>query len=433
MARKPIYTITAIAGIAVASAAAWWLQSRPQSAVAVTSINAEKASAPRDASSAPRVSGVEVAKVQAQPLRDDVQAVGSLRARHSVMLRPEVLGRVVSLGFQDGQGVRRGQVLVQLDDALQKAELQQAQAQLAIAQASYKRTQELVAANFVAQQTLETSAANLQVAQAQLALAQARLARMAILAPFDGTAGIRLVNVGDYVKDGADLIALEDTRAMMVDFRLPERVGGKVRVGQKVELTLDALPGRNFLAVVDAIEPLVDANGRSIGVRASLPNSGPRGDKPVAKPKLAGNTSAQAGTTGEPPPLRSGMFARATVVFSVNEAALVVPEEAIVPQGGRQFVIKVVAPGEVPDTAGKLAPEVQFVSKRQEVKLGVRRLGKVEITEGLTAADTVVVAGQQRLQKDGSPLRIVELGQPGGKPGGKPGPAASTPASSASR
>jgi membrane fusion protein (multidrug efflux system) len=326
------------------------------------------------------------------------------------MLRPEVLGRVASIHFKDGTAVRKGQLLVQFDDALQRAEMQQMQAQLAVAQASFKRTQELVAANFVAQQTLDTSAANVQVAQAQLALAQARLAKMALRAPFDATAGIRLVNVGDYVKDGADLVTLEDTRVMMLDFKLPERVGAKIKVGQSVELMLDALPGRSFKAVVDAIEPLLDASGRSVGVRAALP---------------------QTGKAGEGAPLRSGMFARATVVFSVNDAALVVPEEAIVPQGGRQFVIKVVAPGEVPDTVGKLPPDTQWVSRRQEVKLGVRRQGKVQITEGVTEGETVVVAGQQRLQKDGSPLRIVELGKPAGKPGdkasGKPGEGASAP------
>lgn len=210
---------------------------------------------------------------------------------------------------------------------------------------------------------------------------------MAVRAPFDGTVGIRLVNVGDYVKDGADLVALEDTRQMLVDYRLPERFGGKLKPGQPVELTLDALPGRSFKAAVEAIDPLLDANGRSIGVRAVLSN------------------------TDKGAPLRSGMFARVATLFSVNDATLVVPEEAIVPQGGKQFVVKVVAP-----VAGAtLPPEVKFVSLRQEVKLGVRRQGKVEIVAGVALGDTVVVAGQQRLQKDGSPLRIVELGKPKGK------------------
>lgn len=401
MARKLSFVLIAVAGMAAAGAAAWWQQSRPTVPNQITGVG-DAASKPAGvaAQGAPRVAGVEVAKVQSLSLRDDAQAVGSLRARQSVMLRPEVLGRVASLGFKDGQWVRQGQVLVQLDDVLQQAEVKQSQAQLAIAQASFKRTQELVAANFVAQQTLDTAAANLQVAQAQLALSQARLSRMAIRAPFDASVGIRLINVGDYVKDGADLVALEDTRAMVVDFRLPERYGSRLKVGQSVEVTLDALPGRNFKALVEAIDPLLDANGRSVGVRAVLDKAGKAGAKPDARAKPDGDV-----------PLRSGMFARTTTVFAVNESALVVPEEAIVPQGNRQFVFKVVAPAAVP-SAGKLPPDTQWVSLRQEVKLGVRRQGKVEIIEGVTAADTVVVAGQQRLQKDGSPLRIVELAKP---------------------
>ena len=400
MASKFSFAAVAVVGIALAGAAAWWLQSRPQLPIAIT--GASSAARPSGgAQGAPRVAGVEVAKVTVQALRDDAQAVGSLRARNSVMLRPELVGRITALNFKDGGPVRKGQILVQFDDQLQQAELLQMQAQLAIAQANYKRTQELVAEKFLAQQSLDTSAANLKVAQAQLALAQARLARMAVRAPFDGTAGIRLVNVGDYVKDGADLVTLEDTRQMMVDFRLPERAGSKVRPGQSVEMTLDALPANNFKAQVEAIDPLLDTNGRSFGVRAVLLNS-------------AKMVQSQ--------PLRSGMFARVTTVFSINESALVVPEEAIVPQGGRQFVIKLVAP----PAGTTLPPDSQFVSQRQEVTLGVRRQGKVEILQGVGLGDMVVVAGQQRLQKDGSPARIVELGKPAGR-------TASVPAAPASR
>lgn len=416
MASKFSFVTVAALGIAIAGGTAWWLQLRPQGPTEITasggssSANGGAGRAVGGGSAAPRVAprvaaGVEVAKVQALTLRDDAQAVGSLRARQSVMLRPELVGRITTLNFKDGGPVRKGQILVQFDDQLQQAELQQMQAQLAIAQASFKRTQELVAQNFMAQQTLDTSAANLKVAQAQLALAQARLNRMAVRAPFDGTAGIRLVSVGDYVKDGADLVALEDTRQMLVDYRLPERYGGKVKPGQVVDLVIDALPGQSFRAVVEAIDPVLDANGRSVGVRAVVSGVG-----------------AQAA-------LRSGMFARVTTLFSVNTAALVVPEEAIVPQGGKQFVVKVVAP-----VAGApLSAEVKFVSLRQEVKLGVRRQGQVEIVEGLTLGDTVVVAGQQRLQKDGSPLRIVELGKPAAKGAGAQKAAPAAPASAASR
>lgn len=134
------------------------------------------------------------------------------------------------------------------------------------------------------------------------------------------------------------------------------------------------------------------------------------------------------------------MFARVNTVFSVKEAALVVPEEAIVPQGGRQFVIKVVAPAAVPGAADRPLPaDAKFVSQRQEVKLGPRQLGKVEILDGLAQGDTVVVAGQQRLQRDGTPLRVVDLVRPAQGPGtpmaaasGAPGTsgAASTPMAS---
>lgn len=410
MASKFSFVTVAVLGMAVAGGAAWWFQSRPQGPTPVISAGGsatpDAAGNPAGAAAAaPRLAGVEVAKVEVQTLRDEAQAVGSLRARQSVMLRPELVGRITALNFKDGGLVRKGQILVQFDDQLQQAELQQMQAQLAIAQASFKRTQELVAQNFMAQQTLDTSAANLKVAQAQLALAQARLNRMAVRAPFDGTTGIRLVSVGDYVKDGVDLVALEDTRQMLVDFRLPERFGSKVKPGQAVELSLDALPGQNFKAVVEAIGPALDAEGRSVGVRAVLAGAG----------------------TGKGAALRSGMFARVTTLFSVNDAALVVPEEAIVPQAGKQFVIKVVAPA----GDAKLSPEAKFVSLRQEVKLGVRRSGKVEIVDGVALGDTVVVAGQQRLQKDGSPLRIVASGKPADTAGGRPQADAAAPVTSA--
>ena len=402
------YPVVAVVGIALVSAGAWWYQSKP--AVAREGTGAQAAGAPRTSGSpsapaggaAARPAGVEVAQVDTMPLQDDAQTVGSLRSRQSVMLRPEVAGRIRSLGFKDGSAVRRGQVLVQLDDTLQRAEVKQAQAQLSIVQANYKRNQELVAQNFVAQRVLEESAANLEVAQAQLALANARLSRMAILAPFAGTVGIRNVNIGDYVKDGADLVNLEDTSSMYVDFRLPERFQGKLKPQQTVELALDAFPGRAFQARIEALDPLLDVNGRSVGVRAVLPNN--------AGESVLSGTQRVAGAVAAP--LRPGMFARVTSVFSVNEAALVVPEEAIVPQGGRQFVIKVVAPEAVPTAAGKVPPDTEFVSLRQEVTLGVRRLGKVEITQGLSKGETVVVAGQQRLQRDGTPLRVIATGQP---------------------
>jgi membrane fusion protein, multidrug efflux system len=413
MKQKTLYTLVAALGIGLASAGAWWFQNRMPSASGGPP-DAGAGAATRPGSVAPAgaggpgtpggrpggsMPGVEVVKVQTLRIQDDAQAVGTLRSRQSVTLRPEVSGRIAQIAFNDGAQVRKGQLLVQLDDVLQRAELSQAQAQLSIARANLKRNQELVAQNFVAQRVLEESQANLQVAEAQVALAQARLQRMRITAPFDGTVGLRSINLGEYVKDGADLVNLEDTSVLTVDFRLPERYQTRIAPGQTVQVQLDALPGRSFTARVQAVDPLLDANGRSVSVRAALPT--------LAKE-----------------PLRPGMFARVLTIFSVDEAALAVPEEALVPQGGKQFVFVLLKEGE--GDAAKL------VSRRTEVQLGVRQGSKVQITSGLNAGDTVVVAGQQRLQRDGTPVRVVDMSRPPGGNGKPPQAGAANGASAGS-
>ncbi len=371
MAKKAVYLVVAVAGLALASGAAWWLQNREAPATAA----AAPASAARGAGSA-GTPGVEVTRVKAVRLQDDAQAVGTLRSRQSVTLKPEVSGRVARIAFADGAQVKAGQLLVQLDDTLQRAELSQAQAQLSIARANLKRNQELVAENFVATRVVEESQANLQVAEAQVALATARMQRMRITAPFNGTVGLRSINLGQYVGDGDDLVNLEDTSLLTVDFRLPERYQSSIAVDQGVQVQLDALPGKSFEAKVLAVDPLLDANGRSIAVRAVMPRT-PGAD------------------------LRPGMFARVLIVFSVNDAALVVPEEAMVPQGGKQYVFLLDEQGQ--GDAKKL------VSRRVEVEPGVRRGAEVQIVKGVTAGDTVVVAGQQRLQRDGTAVRVVNM------------------------
>jgi membrane fusion protein (multidrug efflux system) len=387
MAYQKKYALIAVVGVCVASGVAWWSQ-RP---AAVD----QPSAAPT--ASGPKAPAVEVAKVTSITMVDETQSVGSLRSRQGVMLRPEVAGRVSKILFNDGQRVRKGQLLVQFDDQLQAAQVAQAKAEMSIAAANHKRNQELVAQNFISKRSLDESAAALEVAQAKLDLAVATWQRLKIVAPFDGVTGLRQVNVGDYLKDGNDVVNIEDIDAVLVDFRLPERFQAKVRPGQKAQLTVDALPGRPFAAIVQAVDPLIDANGRSVGVRGCIDNRQQQ--------------------------LRPGMFARVNAVFGSRPSALVIPEEAIVPQGGRTFVVKVV-PGDKPDT---------LVSQRVAVKVGLRQPGKVEILEGLELDDTVVVAGHQRLQKEGTPVRVVDMSRPGGgKPAAGPAAAASAPAAAAS-
>lgn len=388
MAYQKKYALIAVVGVCVALGVAWWAQrpasgNQPSSTVAAPGAN--------------KAPAVEVAKVTAITLVDETQSVGSLRSRQGVMLRPEVAGRVAKILFNDGQRVSKGQLLVQFDDQLQAAQLSQAKAEMSIAAANHKRNQELVAQSFISKRSLDESAAALEVAQAKLDLAQASLQRLKIVAPFHGVTGLRQVNVGDYLKDGTDVVNIEDLDAVLVDFRLPERFQAKVKPGQTAQLTVDALPGRPFSAVVQAVDPLIDANGRSVGVRGCIDNRQQQ--------------------------LRPGMFARVNAVFGTRQNALVIPEEAIVPQGGRTFVVKVV-PGDKPDT---------LVSQRVAVKVGLRQPGKVEIQEGLELDDSVVIAGHQRLQKDATPVRVVDMSRSaGGKPATGPAAGASAPASTSS-
>lgn len=415
MSISKLHVGVAAVGLVVAGSAAWWWQNRGTGAGAPS---APVAAAPGPggpgaaAGGGPRGPGgpggqggpasVEVGTAQSVRLIDEESAVGSLRSRQGVMLRPEVSGRIAAFGFAEGQRVRRGQTLVQLDDTLPRAQLKQAEAQAAIARTQWQRNRELVAQNFVSQSALDQAAAALEVAEAQVAVAKAQVERMRIVAPFDAVAGLRTVNLGDYVKDGADLVSLEDTSSMLVDFRLPERVISRLKLGQGVDAEMEALPGRTFKGRVEAVDAQVDANGRSLLVRARLDNAGGA--------------------------LKPGMFARVRTVFGVRDKAVVVPEEALVPQGGKQFLILVVD-GE----KGK-------VSRRIEARLGLRQPGRVEIVEGLRAGDQVVVAGQARLMRgDALPVKVVELGRggkpgagaPGGAKGGAPAAGASAPPAAA--
>ncbi|MGB6104199.1 MAG: efflux RND transporter periplasmic adaptor subunit [Pusillimonas sp.] len=297
---------------------------------------------------------VEAAFVTQVPLARGVSAVGSLRSENSVMLRPEITGRIVEINFEEGGKVSKGQVLVRLDDSVVKAQLQQAEANLGLASSQYRRAQELSKQGFISKQARDESASQLKVQQATAALAKAQLEKTVILAPFDGLIGLRNVSVGDYVSPGIDLVPIESVDPLKVDFRIPEQFLGQVRVGAKLALSFDALPGQQREGEVGAISPLVDVGGRSILLRANVPN----GDDT----------------------LRPGMFARVRLQFA-DAQGLMVPETSLVPAGEEQFVYRV--------EDGR--------AKRVTVKLGLRRGGQVEVLEGLQAGDQVLTTGLQKV------------------------------------
>ncbi len=314
---------------------------------------------------APMPVAVEVAEVRTAAMPDEVSAVGTLRSSESVVLRPEVSGRISAIGFKEGAPVARGQVLVELDAAVQRAELAQARAALSLAEADYRRTEDLFNRSFVSRSARDEAASRLEVARAALALAEARLRRMTLVAPFAGVVGIRNVSVGDYVKDGEALVNLEDIDVLKVDFRLSERYLQRLQPGQTLALSSDALPGEQLAAIVVAIDPLVDEQGRSVAVRARLENPGGR--------------------------LRPGLFVRVRLVLEERANVAVIPEEALVPAPGEvQYVYQVVE-----DTV-----------RRVPVHTGSRRAAQIEVVDGLAPGDVVVTAGQLKL-RDGAKVKVL--------------------------
>jgi membrane fusion protein (multidrug efflux system) len=363
-----MYLGVAAFGITAMGAYAYYAQRSPQASMEQGARAAAGTAPARPGTGGGAMPTVDVAKVSSMRLVDDVNAVGTLRSNEAVVIRPEVAGRITTLNFSDGQQVKKGQLLVAFDASVNQAEVLQAKAELGIAKANFNRNEDLARQKFISERAKDESEANVQVLEAKLALAQARLSKLEIRAPFSGIVGIRNVSIGDYVKDGADLINLEDISSVKVDFRVPEKYADQVRKGQAIEVAVDALPGKSFRAKVDAIDPQVDSSGRSASLRGRI-------DNPEGK-------------------LKPGMFARVKLILAERENALVVPEEAIVPQGAKVTVWKIVD--------GK--------AMRTEIKTGLRRAAKVEIVQGLELGDTVVTAGQMRLSKDGTPVRIAQNG-----------------------
>ena len=307
---------------------------------------------------------VETVTLQPQALQGGLQTVGSLRADESVVVRPEVGGRVTRIHFVEGGRVGAGQPLFTLDGSLAQASLNEAAANLENSRSAVARAEQLIGQKLIAQSDLDKARAQFGVDQARVASARTALSKMTLRAPFSGQVGLRNVSVGEFVNVGQDLVTLVKLDPIEVDFSVPETALTQLRNGQKISVTVDAFPGDVFGGEVEAIDPMIDPNSRSAKLRARIPNPDFR--------------------------LRPGQFAKLQLDTGTGDAqALMVPEQALMQDGDTRFVYLVVD--------GK--------AKRTTVKTGTRTPGLVQVIEGLKAGDVVITAGQAKpMMRDGMPV-----------------------------
>ena len=298
---------------------------------------------------------VRAALAKTAPAVDEATAVGTMRADEAVTIRPEIPGRIAEFRFKEGQRVERGALLVRLDQAELAAVLASSRAQAGLDKQRVERAEDLFRKNFISQQAFDEARANAARSAAKQREDEARLAKTEISAPFAGVVGLRQVSEGAFVAAGTDIARLEKIDQLKLDFRVPEVYVGRLQPGQAVRVQLDAYGDLRFPGAVYAIEPAVDEATRTVLVRAR-----------VANPQLK---------------LRPGMFARVLAQLAVRENAVWIPEQAIVPRGQDSFVFRVVD--------GK--------AEMVKVQTGVRKVGEVEISQGVTAGDLVVTEGLQRI------------------------------------
>ncbi len=298
---------------------------------------------------------VEVAVAKADTVRDEIAATGQIEAIQAIELHPEVEGRIIAILFREGQGVAPGAALFQVDTTILAAQVAQLAAQRDLAQQDLARTKDLIAQNAASAADLERAEAAARSADAQFRQQNTRLARATVRAPFGGVVGQRFVSQGDYVTTSSRLVSLQTVNPQRAAFQVPERYARSLQRGQRVTFRVGAITGRDFVGEVDFVDPVVQQPGRTILIKARVPN-----------PQRL---------------LQPGMFIEAHLVTGMRPKAVVVPEDAIVPLQGANFVWVV--------EEGK--------ANRRQVGLGVRTPGFVEIASGVSVGEQVVVGGLELL------------------------------------
>lgn len=330
---------------------------------------------------------VTAADAQPQSWENSLSATGSLLAVQGVTVGAEVPGKVVQIAFEAGAAVKAGDLLVQLDTTTEEAQLRAAEATAALAKANLQRARELRENNTNSVAELDGADAQAKQADAQVEAIRAVIAKKTIRAPFDGRLGLRLVNLGQILREGDPISTLQTLDPIYVNFSLPQQRISQIAPGSVVHVTSDAAPGESFEGRITAISPEVDTSTRNIRVQATITN---RGEK-----------------------LRPGMFANVEVVLPTRTEALAIPATAVLyaPYGDSVFVID----EEKDEQSGK----VRQVLRQQFVRLGTARGDFVNVIDGLKPGEKVVSSGVFKL-RGGMPVAIDNTLAPDAKLAPKP-------------
>ncbi len=357
------------------------------------------------------VPSVTVSTVKAEPVtwRPYVEAIGTVSAARGVSLTVEVAGVIKSVNFKSNQTVKAGDVLVQLDDAVEQADLRAGQAQGKLNAQTLQRAVELQQRGVGSEVTLEQARAASSNSTSQIDRYQAVVDQKQLTAPFSGTVGIPQVDPGQYIQPGTTVATLQNLDTMRADFSVPEQQLSLLKIGQTVRygVTADKF---DFSGAITGIEPKVDPVSRLVSVRAEVRDVGGR--------------------------LSPGQFVQVRVELPQEPNVLAVPQTALVSSLYGDFVYVVRPPDQKdqkPAEAGPPAntsqpaqseteqaqarkPAPKLVAKQIFVKAGRRSEGSVEIADGIKAGDELVTAGQNRLSNN-APVTVDNAVTPGAKPG----------------
>ena len=339
------------------------------------------------ASFAPPPEAVTSLKIEKSAWTPSIDVIASLDATQGSVLKAEEKGRVVGTPVESGAEVKAGDVLLQLDVSEEQAQLKAAEAQLELARLTFKRTQQLRAGNAMAQASLDEATAGLKQAEGSVAALRALISKKTIAAPFSGRAGIRMVNVGEYVSEGASIIPLFSYDPIYATFSVPQRYLKDLTKGQKVVLKLDAYPETAFQGSVTALDPQVDPTTRNIKIQATISNADGK--------------------------LRPGMFAEVQVLLAASEEFVTIPGSSVnhAPYGDSVYVIE---NQKSPDGSKEFLGVTQHF-----VKLGQRRGDQVAVLSGLEPGQEIVTSGVFKL-RPGAAVNVNNSVLPGNSSAPKP-------------